>query len=198
MSDALNTTVTQISIVQASLVSFSSTTSNLLLIVGIAAQAVGIGLFWLIQRHYRLHTFTLLRIVCIFIVLLTGWGMIGNWTSHFGFRNQWETWAYQAFYGIVVCPWFAVSQTAISDVAPAGLEFQFFCLLNLSGKSASFIGPFVTSAISNRRGATESTPFYFLFALALFSCGFLVGLDGKKARLEQKTFLDRRSRSNAL
>lgn len=194
MSDALNTTITQISIVQATLISYSSTTSNLLLIVGIAAQAVGIGSFWLVQRRFQWHTFTLLRIVCVFIVLLTAWGMVGNWTSRFGFRNKYETWLYQALYGILVCPWFSVSQTAISEVAPKGLEFQFFCLLNLSGKSASFIGPFVTSAISNRQGATESTPFYFLFALALFSCGFLVPLDGRKARLEQKTFLDRRAR----
>lgn len=191
MSDALNTTVTQIGIVQASLISFSSTTSNVLLIVGIAAQAVGIAAFWLIQRRFRLHTFTLLRINCVFIVLLTAWGMVGNWTSRFGFRNAWETYVYQTYYGLFCCAWYAVSQTAISEVAPRGLEFQFFCLLNLCGKSASFIGPFVTSAISNASSAgnSESTPFYFLFGLAVFSCLFLIPLDSKKARVEQAKFL---------
>ncbi|CAO1627727.1 unnamed protein product [Parajaminaea phylloscopi] len=196
MNDALSTTVTQISIVQASLVSYSSTTSNLLLIVGIAAQAAGIGIYWLLQRRFGFHTFTMLRVVCFFIVLMAAWGMVGNWSAHFGFRNKWETFAYQAYYGLFACSWYALSITGISEVAPRGLEFQFFCLMNLTGKSASFIGPFVTSAISNASAAgnSESTPFYFLFALALFSCIFLIPLDGRKARIEQAAFLARRKR----
>lgn len=26
------------------------------------------------------------------IVLLDGWGMIGNWTTKFGFHHVWEVW----------------------------------------------------------------------------------------------------------
>lgn len=30
--------------------------------------------------------------VAVGIILLDGWGMIGNWTSAFGFHNEWEFW----------------------------------------------------------------------------------------------------------
>lgn len=64
-------------------------------------------------------------------MVLVFWGMIGNWTDKFGFKNIWEIvsvtfvqifdlgcgadscawyqWAYQAFYGLLVCKWSATS-----------------------------------------------------------------------------------------
>ena len=147
MGDALNTSVTVISTVQNSLISFSGQTFNILLIVGIAAQGVGIYAFWRVQHHWKLGTVTMLKIVCGFIVLLQVWGLIGIFTLRFGFHNVWEAYAYQAFYGtsqrrselrpsadclagLFVCPWYAYSQTGISEVSPRGLEFQVFSLLN--------------------------------------------------------------------
>jgi hypothetical protein len=44
-----------------------------------------------------------------FILMLAAWGCIGITQTSFGFHNVWEFWAYQAFYGIFVCPWYAVS-----------------------------------------------------------------------------------------
>lgn len=41
--------------------------------------------------------------------MLCAWGCIGITQSSFGFHNAWEFWAYQAFYGIFVCPWYAIS-----------------------------------------------------------------------------------------
>lgn len=191
MSDALNTSVTQISIIQAQLVSFSTTTSNLLLIVGIAAQAVGIGIFWLIQKRLKLTTFVMLSWVCLFIVLLQVWGFIGIFTQSFGFHKEYEAYLYQALYGLFVCPWYAISQTGISEVTPKGLEFQFFTLFTLLGKTSGFIGPFISSAIANATG-NESTPFYFLLACAVVACFLLIPMDSAKARIEQAEFLAKR------
>lgn len=191
MSDALNTSVTQISIIQAQLVSFSTTTSNLLLIVGIAAQAAGIGIFWLIQKRLQLGTFTMLRWISFFIVLLQVWGFVGIFTQKFGFHNEYEAYLYQALYGIFVCPWYAVSQTAISEVTPRGLEFQFFTLYSLLGKTSAFVGPFISSAIANDTG-NESTPFYFLLACAVVACFLLIPMNSGKARMEQAEFLAKR------
>lgn len=39
--------------------------------------------------------------VMLGILLLDGWGMLGVFTDRFGFRNVWEVWVYQVFYGLL-------------------------------------------------------------------------------------------------
>lgn len=143
------------------------------------------------------------------IVLLDGWGMIGIWTNKFGFHNAWEFWVrkssitstidttlileqvYQAFYGLVICPWYSYSQIMISEVTPRGHEFLFFSLFSIIGKTSSFIGPLVSSAIIDASPTGNvSTPFYFLFALSLVSfLVLLICVDLKKSQVEQEKFL---------
>ncbi|PWN53229.1 hypothetical protein IE53DRAFT_310603 [Violaceomyces palustris] len=187
-SDALNTSVTVISTIQNDLVSFSTTKLNLLLIVGIAAQAVGIYGFWLIQKRWQLSTLYMLSWVILFTLILQVWGFVGIFTSSFGFHRVWEIYAYQAYYGLLVCPWYAYSQTMISQVCPKGYEFMFFSLFSLVGKTSAFIGPFVTQAISDRTG-NASSPFYFLLSLGVVSTALLLPLDVRKSSLEQASFL---------
>lgn len=117
--------------------------------------------------------------------------MIGIWTQKFGFHNVWEFWVYQTFYGLFVCPWYSYSQIMISEVTPRGKEFLFFSLFSIIGKTSSFIGPLVSSAIIDASPhGNNSTPFYFLFGLSCLSAGFLVMfLDLKKSRVEQERFL---------
>lgn len=69
------------------------------------------------------------------VQILTIWGLIGVHTDKFGFKHTWEIWCvyehsstrtqltgmrrlYQAYYGLMVCPWYAYSQTMISEVSP--------------------------------------------------------------------------------
>lgn len=99
IGDSLNTTVTVIATLQYEIVNYSSLTLTYLLIVGIFTQAVGIGSFWLIQKHFHISAKMMFNVIMIAIILLDGWGMIGNWTDKFGFHNEWEIWAYQAYYG---------------------------------------------------------------------------------------------------
>lgn len=131
--------------------------------------------------------------IAIAIILLDGWGMIGIWTSRFGFHNTWEIWVYQAFYGLLVCPWYSYSQIMISEVTPRGKEFLFFSLFSIIGKTSSFIGPLVSSAIIDASpSGNNSTPFYFLFALSLASFVFLFFfVDVPTSRREQELFLAR-------
>lgn len=89
-SDALNTSVTVISTIQNQVVSFSTTKLNVLLIVGIAAQAVGIYAFWLVQKRFQLSTLYMFSWVIVFSVLLQGWGFCGIFTQRFGFHHEWE------------------------------------------------------------------------------------------------------------
>ncbi|KAK1067459.1 hypothetical protein LTR74_006320 [Friedmanniomyces endolithicus] len=191
LGDSLNTTVTVIGTLQNEIVAYNTLQLTYLLIVGIAAQALGIWAFWTIQKRWQLPTKTMFNAVAVGIIVLDGWGMIGIWTQRFGFHNSWEVWVYQAFYGLFVCPWYSYSQTMISEVTPRGKEFLFFSLFSIIGKTSSFIGPLVSSAIIDDTG-NNSSPFYFLFALSLVSFLWLLFfVDVKKSRAEQVEFLER-------
>lgn len=79
----------------------------------------------------------------------------------------------------------------ISEVTPRGKEFLFFSLFSIIGKTSSFVGPFISSAIIDDTG-NNSSPFYFLFALSVASFLFLLFfVDVKKSRIEQAEFLER-------
>lgn len=192
IGDSLNTTVTVISTLQNQVVAYDTLKLTYLLIVGIVAQGVGIGGFWLIQKKFNLSAKTMFNAVMISIILLDGWGMVGNWTDKFGFHNEWEVWVYQAFYGLFVCPWYSYSQIMISSVTPRGHEFLFFSIFNIIGKSSSFIGPLISSAIidATPNSSNNSAPFYFLFALTIVSTGGIwTFLDLDKSAREQEAFL---------
>lgn len=192
IGDSLNTTVTVIATLQNDVVAYDTLKLTYLLIVGIAAQAVGIGGFWLIQKKFNLSAKTMFNAIMVAIILLDGWGMVGNWTKRFGFHNEWEVWLYQTFYGLFVCPWYSYSQIMISSVTPRGHEFLFFSVFNIIGKSSSFIGPLISSRIIDATpgGKNNSAPFYFLFALSLVSAIFLwTFLDLEKSAREQEIFL---------
>ncbi|KAI0156580.1 autophagy-related protein 22-like protein [Xylariaceae sp. FL1272] len=227
LGDSLNTTVTVIATLQNEIVAYDTLTLTYLFIVGIAAQGAGIGIFWLIQKRYKLGAKTMFNCVMIGIILLDGWGMIGNWTNRFGFHRYyvtpllpppspphsgyglsgifvnlmltfsvildvWEVWVYQVFYGLFVCPWYSYSQIMISSVTPRGHEFLFFSLFTIIGKTSSFIGPFVSSAIIDRtpNHDNNNAAFYFLFALSLVSAaGLWIFLDLEKSAREQEAFI---------
>ncbi|KAH9897121.1 autophagy-related protein 22-like protein [Xylariomycetidae sp. FL2044] len=194
LGDSLNTTVTVIATLQNEVVAYDTLTLTYLLIVGIVAQGTGIGSFWLIQKYFKLSAKTMFNAVMVSILLLDGWGMIGNWTSRFGFKNVWEIWVYQTFYGLFVCPWYSYSQIMISSVTPPGHDFLFFSLFTIIGKTSSFIGPLVSSAIidASPNQSNNSAPFYFLFALSLVSAvGLWIFLDLEKSAEEQSAFLAR-------
>ena len=80
----------------------------------------------------------------------------------------------------------------ISEVTPRGKEFLFFSLFSIIGKTSSFIGPLVSSAIIDASPhGNNSTPFYFLFSLSLASFLLLLFfVDVKKSRIEQARFLE--------
>jgi MFS family permease len=202
-----------IATLQNTVVVFNTLTLTYLLIVGIAAQLVGIWAFWTIQKRtcyarplsqhslplaysdmgpgFRLSTKVMFDAVMLGIILLDGWGMIGIWTQKFGFHNEWEFWLYQVFYGLFVCPWYSYSQIMISEVTPRGKEFLFFSLFSIMGKTSAFIGPIVSSAIIDHSASkNNSLPFYFLFGLSILSMLLLaVFVDLKKSRKEQEEFL---------
>lgn len=109
----MSSTFKVIATLQNEVVSFNSITLNWLLMVGIAGQAAGIGLFWLVQRRYQISTQAMLLFVAFWILFLNLWGVIGCGTTKIGYHNQWEFWFYQGVtYGVLACPWYAYSQVS--------------------------------------------------------------------------------------
>lgn len=84
----------------------------------------------------------------------------------------------------------------ISEVTPRGHEFLFFSLFGIIGKTSSFIGPIVSSAIIDATpSGNVSTPFYFLFALSVCSFGILFFfVDLEQSQREQEQFLEEKLR----
>ncbi|KAI8966174.1 autophagy protein [Daldinia sp. FL1419] len=196
LGDSMNTTVAVIATLQNDIVAFDALGLTYLLIVGIAAQGLGVFAFWYCQKRFELGTKTMFNIIAVAIVVLDAWGLIGIWTDKFGFHNLWEFWLYQLYYGFFGCPWYSYSQVMISEVSPRGHEFLFFSLFSIIGKASSFIGPVVSSAIIDADPShNNSTPFYFLFSLSLVSCVILVFfVDLKKSQVEQERFLEDKAR----
>ncbi|KAH7930161.1 MFS general substrate transporter [Leucogyrophana mollusca] len=189
MGDVLNTTVTVIGTLQNSVVAYSTLQLTLLLIVGIVTQALGIYSFWLVQKRFQISTKAMLCFNVFWILVLTVWGLIGVHTDKFGFKHVWEIWLYQVFYGLMVCPWYAYSQTMISEVSPLPQMFLFFALFSVVGKTSAFIGPLVSSAIITASDNNNNMPFAFLFGLGTVSTVFLYFVDVKKSRVECEEFV---------
>lgn len=189
MGDVLNTTVTVVATLQNSVVSYSTLDLTLLLIVGIVAQGLGIYLFWLVQKRFKISTKAMLLFNVFWIIILTAWGLCGVHTDKFGFKHVWEIWLYQAYYGLMVCPWYAYSQTMISEVSPLPQMFLFFALFSVVGKTSAFIGPFVSSAIITDANNNDNMPFAFLFTLGTLSTVFLWMVDVDRSHVECEQFI---------
>lgn len=70
LGDSLNTTVTVIATLQNAVLAYDTLKLTYLLLVGIASQAVGIYVFWWVQKRYSLDTKTMFNAVMVGIVLL--------------------------------------------------------------------------------------------------------------------------------
>lgn len=70
LGDSLNTTVTVVATLQNTVVEFDTLKLTYLLLVGIAAQAIGIYAFWWAQKRFRLGVKTMFNVIMVAIVLL--------------------------------------------------------------------------------------------------------------------------------
>ncbi|BEI96356.1 hypothetical protein CcaverHIS631_0113050 [Cutaneotrichosporon cavernicola] len=122
-----------------------------------------------------------------FILLITIWGCIGI-TQPIGFKNTWEFWLYQGFYGVFVSPFRAVSQAMISEVVPRGKEFLFFSLFAIVSQT-SVVGFAVARAIIDRSGNTNLA-FTFLLALGSVAMIILSRVDVEQSHYECRKYLE--------
>lgn len=171
ISDGYATTNQLYGICQNTIVSYSTTISTGIYIVQGAANAIGILIFWVIQKHYRVKTKVILIVNCGLLLLMPVWGCIGIGTTKFGLHNEWEVWAFSAIDCAAVAPFYAFSATMLSDLCPKGREVTFFAIYALVGKSTAWIGPIISGVIIDRSGSTWKG---FPFSLGLTVVGYVL------------------------
>lgn len=89
-----------------------------------------------------------------------------------------------AAYNFNQAAWGSYNIIMISEVVPAPKMYLFMALFNTVGKTSSFIGPFITSAIITRSGGNTNTAFYFLLPLGIIGWCILWFVDPNKAKID--------------
>ncbi|KAF8076850.1 autophagy-related protein 22-like protein [Lyophyllum atratum] len=190
LADGLNTTGTLVAICQNDKFAFSFLQNTYLgLAQAITSTMATLG-FWYIQKYYKISTKKMFIVTNVVTMMIPLWGMIGIWTTKFGFHNVWEFWAYNVVFGLFQAPYYAFSQTMMAELTPPGFDNMFFGLFGLSNRASSMIGPNVIQAIIDRSG-NNWMGFPFLFALCV--CASLViwfGVDVTKGRRDAVAWAD--------
>ncbi|KAH8897438.1 autophagy protein [Thozetella sp. PMI_491] len=189
-SDGWATTTQLFGLCQYSIVSYSTTVSTELYITQGISNAVGIAIIWLVQRHFKLATKTVVLATGAVMIILAVWGCIGIGTTAFGLHNVWEVWTWSSIACAFAAPFMACSATMLSDVIPRGKEYAFFALYALVNKSTAWIGPIISGVIIDRTGSTW-TGFPFSLALTVVGIGLICCVDVEKAKKQCDAWAER-------
>jgi len=79
----------------------------------------------------------------------------------------------------------------MAEVSPAPKMYVFFALYNTLGKTAAFIGPFITSAIINDANGNTNEGFWFTFATGLLALVLIAMVDTDKAKQDNAKYLEK-------
>ncbi|KAK7696121.1 hypothetical protein QCA50_000764 [Cerrena zonata] len=182
LADGLNTTGTLIRICQNDKFQFSFLYNTYLGLAQAITSTLSTLILWYIQRHWKISTKKMFVMTNVVTILIPLWGMIGIWTTKFGFHNVWEFWAYNVVFGIFQAPYYAYAQTMMAELTPPGFDNMFFGLYGLSNRASSIIGPNVIQAIIDNTGDNWKG-FPFLFALCTAASLIIwFGIDVTKGR----------------
>lgn len=181
LCDGLNTTGSLIGIVSNDINNFNVKVNTLLGLAQAISSCIGTLGFWYIQRYFKLKSKTMFQISNFFTFAMPFYCMFGRWTHRVGMHNVWELWFYNVYFGLFQAAFYAYAQTCMADLTPAGYEMMFFGLYGIMNKSSSWIGPFVTSAITDDTGNSWAG-FPFVWALCLVAWIMLFFVDMEKGQ----------------
>lgn len=79
----------------------------------------------------------------------------------------------------------------MAEVSPAPKMYIFFALFNTLGKTAAFIGPFITSAIIDDAHGNTNTGFWFTFITGIVGLVLVLMVDTGKAKRDNALYLEK-------
>jgi MFS family permease len=126
-----------------------------------------------------------------FSVLIPLYGMLGLWTSKVGYHHIYDFWLYNIVFGLFQAPYYAYSQTMMSEVTPRGYENMFFGLFGITNRASSIIGPNVIQGIINTTN-NNWMGFPFLFVLCLSASIIVWFVDVEKGRESCRVYVEKR------
>ncbi|PQE32026.1 hypothetical protein CJF32_00001627 [Rutstroemia sp. NJR-2017a WRK4] len=188
LADGVATLLTLVSIAQTQVVLFSAIQNTYLILVQGGSATVGVYVSYLLQKQFKLRTKTMLQAANCGCVLIALWGMVGIWTTKFGFHNEWEFWLFNAQYGFTLGAQFSYGQAFMAELVPKGREYLFFSLLGIVSKGSAWIGPIISSAIVDANGS-EWAPFPFVAALIFVPTVAIFFISEKKSKIECANYL---------
>lgn len=188
LADGIGTTTSMVAIAQTQTVLFSATQNTYLLLVQGGSAIVGVTIVHSIQQRFKIRTKTMLQVSNFGSLLLPLWGMVGIWSTKFGFHNLWEFWLYAAQYGFTLGIQFSYGQAFMAELVPRGREYMFFSLLGIVSKGSAWIGPIVASAIVDETG-NQWTAFPWVAALIFVPFVGIFFISEDKSRKECAEYL---------
>ncbi|GAD95565.1 hypothetical protein PVAR5_4210 [Paecilomyces variotii No. 5] len=196
LADGLNTTGSLVTIIQNGVVEFNFLQITYLGIAQACCSIASTFGFWYIQKYFKLRTKPMFLVTNFFSVFIPFWGMLGLWTKKIGYHNKWEFYFYNIIFGLFQAPYYAYSQTMISELMPRGYDNMFFALFGITNRAKAFrqssiIGPNVVQAIIND---TEDNwmGFPFLFAICAAAMIGIIFVDIEKGRSDARKFAEER------
>lgn len=161
IDSGVGTSLTLIAITQTQAVQYSATWNTYFIMAQGASVLVITYVFYYTQAYFKMRTKTMLQVSNFFCVLFPLWGTIGIWTDKIGFHNEWEFWLAAGFYGFAFGCQYSYGQAFMAELVPKGKESMFFGLLGIVSKGSAWIGPIVSSAITDASG-NQSVALIFL------------------------------------
>ncbi|KAH8889123.1 MFS general substrate transporter [Thozetella sp. PMI_491] len=191
LNDGANTLLTEVLVLQSSVVLFSAVSNTYYVIVQGFSAFIFPFVAIAVQEVLGTSTKRMLHLTNFVCVLVSLWGMVGIWTTNFGFHQAWEFWAFSATMGLSVgCQW-SYSQAFMAQLVPQGDENQFFSLLGVVSKGGGWIGPVVSSALIDRTG-NINMPFAFITPLITIPAILLIFVDEDRAQIDSEKYVAER------
>ncbi|KAI9490486.1 autophagy-related protein 22-like protein [Zychaea mexicana] len=159
LNDAVSSMNSVTQVLTVSLTNYDGLMQTYLSLVQAVCSIIGCFLFLHVQKRFHLSTKTMLQISTGFTAIMPIWCCIGIWSPTIGFRTQAELWIYNAWFGIFTAPFYAYSQTLMSELVPIGKENMFFSLFGIVSKVAQFFGPALIGGVV---AATKNTRIGFI------------------------------------
>ncbi|CAG8463973.1 3399_t:CDS:2 [Funneliformis caledonium] len=153
---------------------FGSKTFNLtevqLIILAIivpSCAAIGIYIFYFIEKLFKFTTKTMIIIISIMLTLLPAYTLLGFFLP-FGMRHNWEIWLFVVYFGLCLGSIQAYSQSLFSRLIPKGHESEFFSLYLITAKGSSTLGPMLSGIVTSATHEIRNG-FWVLFVMLSIS-----------------------------